>query len=192
MSLVDNSRAVGTGYSNTTTRVGGLLVAVTVGLLLLAFLVVGLSAVGAAEEGDEPILVENVTYESSDDPLELEVAFNDSIDDADATADVSFYDADEYDGDGNESVPVEEDTIEADAGQTISSTFDWSDYDGLEFGETYTVVVDGDDDAIESVARLDGGLIGGGGGGADSLPGFGLVVAVKALLVAGLLAARRN
>ena len=183
MSHVDNTQMVGPDWKRLATR---LTIGALAGMLLVGVMAVAMVGLGAAAEEQ---FTDNVSVESSDDPLELEVAFNDSIEDEDATADVLFYDADEYDG--NESEPVEEDSIEADAGQTLATTFNWSDYDGLEYGDEYTVVVEGDDGAIESVDRLDGGLIGG-GGGADSVPGFGAAVAIKALAVAGLLAARSN
>ncbi|AXR82356.1 PGF-CTERM sorting domain-containing protein [Natrarchaeobaculum sulfurireducens] len=182
MKYVDNTQLVGSDWKRLATR---LTIGALAGILLVGVMAVAMVGLGAAAEEQ---FTDNVSVESSDDPLELEVAFNDSIDDADATADVHFYDADEYD-DGD---PIEEDSINANAGQTLATTFDWSDYDDLEHGEDYTVVVDGDDDAIESVARLDGGLIGGGVGGADSVPGFGVVVAIAALATAGILAARSN
>ena len=182
MPHVYNTQMVGPDWKRLATR---LTVGAIAGILLVGVMAVAMVGLGAAAEEQ---FTDNVSVESSDDPLELEVAFNDSIDDEDATADVLFYDADEYD-DGD---PLDEDSIEADAGQTVSTTFDWSDYDDLEYGDDYTVVVEGDNESIESVERLDDGLIGGGVGGADSVPGFGAVVAIAALATAGLLAARSN
>ncbi|WP_228434408.1 PGF-CTERM sorting domain-containing protein [Natrarchaeobaculum aegyptiacum] len=171
-----------------TVRLPTLLVGGMLALVLVGFLAIGLAGVAAAEEDPEPALEVNVSYESSDDPLELEVSFNDSVDDEDAVADVEFYEAGD---DGNESEAVVTETIDGQAGQTIAQTFDWADYDGLEYSEEYTVVVE-DGEQIEYAERLDGGLIGGGGGGADSVPGFGAVVAIVALATAGVLAVRRE
>ena len=182
MTHVDNTQIVESDWEQLAVR---LTVGAAAGILLVGLMAVMMAGVGAATEEQ---FADNLTLESEDDSLELEVTFNDSIDDENATAEVLFYDADEYD-DGE---PVENNSIDADAGQTLATTFDWSDYDGLEYGDEYTVVVEGDDDAIESVERLDDGLIGGGVGGADSVPGFGAVVAIAALASAGLLAARSN
>ncbi|AXR81712.1 PGF-CTERM sorting domain-containing protein [Natrarchaeobaculum sulfurireducens] len=186
MTHVDNTQIVESDWEQLAVR---LTVGAAAGILLVGLMAVMMAGVGAATEEQ---FADNVTLETEDDSLELEVSFNDSIDDEDATADVHFYDADEYTEGGNENNALEEDSIDANAGQTLATTFDWSDYDDLEHGEDYTVVVDGDDDAIESVARLDDGLIGGGVGGADSVPGFGVVVAIAALATAGILAARSN
>ncbi|AFZ71427.1 PGF-CTERM sorting domain-containing protein [Natronobacterium gregoryi] len=194
MQVVDNLRATGSEDNRTTTRIAGYLLATIAVLGLLAFLSIGLVAVGAAEEtddGPEQYLEENVTKESSDDPLEIEVAFAADFDDSElevAEADVIWYDADEYANASDDAEVVESAVIDGEEGQTLAETFDRNDYGSLEFGDEYAVVVDGDD-YIDDVARLDGGFVGG-IGGADGSPGFGVVVAIAALAAAVGLAAR--
>lgn len=198
MSYVDKMQSVGSSYSNARTiarGLGALLFLLVAGSLLA----IGLSGAGAAASAD--FLESNVTQQSDDEPLEIEVSYSDEFgtDDTDAEitsadATVEFYNSTEYENDSDVATALHSATITGNEGQTITQSYDFGDIDALSYGEDYTVVVTGDDTQIDDAARVDGLLGGGTGGSVDSVPGFGVGAGVAAIAVAAaaLIAGRRS
>ena len=157
-----------------------------VALALITIGLVGIAAIGAAETTE----FTNETIEfDADENVTVDVDWNDSIDDPDATADVTFYNATEYDDDPETATVVLDDAIDADEGNTTST--EYTDADGLEDETEYRLLVEGDDTEVDDVT-IDDGTVGGFFPGSDGTPGFGVGVAIVALVTAGVVARARG
>jgi len=170
---------------------------VLLGSLVAALLLVSAAGLGAA--ATEDFLETNVTKESSDDPLEIEVAYADEFgtDDTDseitsADATVTWYNATEYQNDSDTATEIHNATITGEEGQTLTQSYDRGDISALEYGTEYSVVVSADNSTVDDAARVDGLLGGAAGSSVDGSPGFGVGVAIVALIGAGVAAARRD
>ncbi len=122
----------------------GALAAIAVIALLASVATIG----SAAELGNETVDVQD-----ENDSIEISIAWNESITDpANESATVEIYNETAYSDDPANATALLTETVDADEGNTTSTAWNVSDEADLEAGESYRVLVDGNDSAIDDVA----------------------------------------
>ncbi len=148
---------------------------------------VGMAAVASADNAGDELANETVNLTNETEPITVGVEWNETItDETNETADITFYNASEYESDPANATAVISDSVYADAGNT--SEVDYGESDGLVNGTQYRVVVTGTDaeidDAWISTANSGGALFGGSSSG-GALVGGVAVIAVVAIAIYG-------
>ena len=158
---------------------------VLVGLLLVAALatlaVVGIGAAQSAEYSTN----ETVTLENDTEPITVSVDWNESASSADL-ADVTFYDETAYANNSTTAMPVLEDSLTVDAGNSTEGEYNQTDGD-LELGNEYRVVVSGPSTIDSASVDDSSGFLGAvpGTGGLEGGGGMIIGIAVIAVAVIG-------
>ena len=147
---------------------------------LTIVLVVALSLSGAA--ADDELLNETATFDEND-TLEVEVTFNETLDEGETySVDLVAYNETEFTDENVTHEPEFEEVIEGEANETVNESWHINETDGLDDETEYRLLVYGDENEVDDV-YIPGDLIGAAPvGGIDALPGFGVGVALVALL----------
>ncbi|WP_252698291.1 hypothetical protein [Natronosalvus vescus] len=163
--------------------------------VIVAVLGAGLLVGLGAADGLEELMNETVEVDSETDPLTLAVEFSDDFNDSEtdvATVEATFYNETEFNESGTNATAANSFTVDGQETERIVEDVYFEDYPELEYDTEYRLVVEGDEEQVDTV-ELEGGLIGGViVGGGDAQPGFGVGVAVLALAVAGAAARVRG
>ena len=147
---------------------------------LTIVLVVALSLSGAA--GDDELLNETAEFEEND-TLEIEVTFNETLNETETfSVDLVTYNETEFSDENVTHEPVFEAVIEGGANETVNETWDINETAALEAGVEYRLLVHGNETEVDDV-YIPSDLIGAPIVGDDVVPGFGVGVALVALLV---------
>ncbi|MFP8957163.1 hypothetical protein ACLI4Y_10565 [Natrialbaceae archaeon A-CW3] len=163
--------------------------------VIVAVLGAGLLVGLGAADGLEELMNETVEVDNETDPLTLAVEFSDDFNDSEtdvATVEATFYSESEFNESGTNATAVHSFSVEGQETERSVEDVYFEDYPDLEYDTEYRLVVEGDEEHVDTV-ELEGGLIGGViVGGSDAQPGFGVGVAVLALAVAGAAARVRG
>ena len=147
---------------------------------LTIVLVVALSLSGAA--ANDELLNETAEFDEND-TLEIEVTFNETLDETETySVDLLAYNETEFTDENVTHAPVFEAVIEGGANETVTETWDINTTAELEPDTEYRLLVHGNETEVDDV-WIPGDLIGGVVVGDDVVPGFGVGVALVALLV---------
>ncbi|WP_247003679.1 PGF-CTERM sorting domain-containing protein [Halosolutus gelatinilyticus] len=151
---------------------------------LILILGVGMAAVASADNAGDELANETVLLSNDTAPIAVGVEWSESLTDAaNETADMTFYNATEYDDDPANATAVLSDSIAADVGNTTENEYNATN-SALEFGEEYHVVLEGTDSEIaDAWIEEGGGALFAGSGGAAAGVGILAIVGVLGMFV---------
>ncbi|MFP8891490.1 hypothetical protein ACLI4U_17240 [Natrialbaceae archaeon A-CW2] len=164
-------------------------------LVILAVLAGGLLVGLGAADATEELLNETVEVDPDTDPVSIAVEYSDDFNDSEtdvSTVEATFYNETEFNTSDTDAPVLHSVSIDGGETERIVEDVYFEDHADLEYNESTRLVVTGDETHVSGV-EIDGAI---GGvlayGDADSLPGFGVGVAVLALAVAGVVARARG
>ncbi|WP_323173813.1 hypothetical protein [Natrialba sp. PRR66] len=161
-------------------------VAVVTALVLVTISVAGFAGVAAAQNDE----IENRTVETSNETeyVEADIVFANSFENTSSeTAELTVYDASEFNQSGASATPVLEDSWTVDPNATVTDQYNLNSTVFSSGSEYRAILTVGNENNVDSAyVAADDESIGGGwfDGGLDGSPGFGAFAAISAIGVA--------